>query len=50
MMSYAFLRACVHVCAHVCAHVWRVPSHHLPPTSTHPAPPWGGPSESVKIQ
>ena len=50
MMSYmhAHVCACMHVC--ICAHVWEASSYHPPSPSTHPPPPWGEPSESVKIQ
>ena len=36
MMSY------VRVHVHACACVWEAPSHHLPPTYTHPPTPQGG--------
>ena len=46
-IPYDVIRACACVHVHVYAHVWEAPSHHPPPTSTHPQ---GGPPESVKIQ
>ena len=42
---------CMHMHAFMCMCMCvGGPSHHPPPTSTHPHPPQGGPLESVKIQ
>ena len=41
-IPYDVIHACVCVHVHVCACVWGAPSHHPPPTSTHPPTPRGG--------
>ena len=44
-IPYDVICACMCMCVHVCG----APSHHPPPTSTHPLPPSGAPPESIKI-
>ena len=40
---------CACMCMHACACVWRAPSHHPPPSSTHPLPPRGDPWNQSKF-
>ena len=41
-IPYDVIHACSYVHACVCARVWGAPSHHPPPTSTHPTTPRRG--------
>ena len=41
-IPYDIIWACTCVHVRACAHVWGAPSHHPPPTSTHPPTPRGG--------